>query len=78
MVLGGGASHAQTQLVIVSGLGGEPKYTRLFSELSATLADAARQRSGVPDSAITWLGEANPAGSRWYRGASPSGPRAAE
>ena len=70
MLMAGSALQAQTQLVIVSGLGGEPKYSRLFSELSVALADAAQQRAGLSDSAITWLGETNPAGSRWYRGAS--------
>jgi hypothetical protein len=63
-------SPAQTQLVIVSGLGGEPKYTQSFGLLSAALAKAAKERGGIPDSAITWLGEANAAMSPWYRGPS--------
>lgn len=61
---------AQTQLVIVSGLGGEPRYTQTFGALSAALAKAAKERGGIADSAITWLGEANGAQSPWYRGAS--------
>ena len=58
---------AQTQLVIVSGIGGDPKYSQAFAELSASLAQAARDRGGLPDSCIAWLGDANPARSRWYR-----------
>ena len=70
LVVAAGIASAQTQLVIVSGLGGDPKYTQAFGLLSAALAKAARERGGIPDSAITWLGEANAAMSPWYRGAS--------
>lgn len=60
---------AQTRLVIVSGLGGQPQYTRQFSELSVALAEAATRRAGLPDSSVTWLGEGtNPA--KWFRGPS--------
>jgi hypothetical protein len=65
--------HAQTQLVIVSGLGGDPKYTAQFGELSNALAQAARDRARLSDSSIVWLGDtAAPvaAKSRWFRGAS--------
>jgi hypothetical protein len=61
---------AQTQLVIVSGLGGDPKYSQVFSELSNALAEAAHTRAGLADSAIAWLGEKNVVNSRWYRGMS--------
>ncbi|HYC50074.1 MAG TPA: hypothetical protein VEB19_03095 [Gemmatimonadaceae bacterium] len=61
---------AQTQLVIVSGLGGDPKYTQEFAQLSTALAKAASERAGLPDSAITWLGEATSKKSKWYRGTS--------
>ncbi|MEX2178126.1 MAG: hypothetical protein WD801_05420 [Gemmatimonadaceae bacterium] len=65
-------ARAQTQLVIVSGLGGDPRYTREFSALATALAQAARDRGGMPDSAITWFGEASaPQGEGpWYRGTS--------
>ena len=33
--------HAQTQLLVVSGLGGDPKYTQEFGQLSGALAKAA-------------------------------------
>ena len=62
--------QAQTQLVIVSGLGGDPKYTQEFGKLSGALAQAAAERAGLPDSAITWLGENGSPTSRWYRGVS--------
>ncbi|MEP6496233.1 MAG: hypothetical protein ABJF01_26425 [bacterium] len=48
---------AQTHLVIVSGLGGEKKYTDSFARLSSSLADAAAKRYGIPDAEISWFGE---------------------
>lgn len=48
---------AQTQVLIVSGLGGEPKYSELFRELSSRLAGALHERFAIPDSDIVWLGE---------------------
>lgn len=62
--------QAQTQLVIVSGLGGEPRYTQEFGQLSGALAKAASERAGLADSSITWLGETGSPKSQWYRGAS--------
>lgn len=64
------ALYGQTQLVIVSGLGGDPKYGDHFATLASSLAEAAHERGGVPDSAIAWFGEASATKSRWYRGAS--------
>jgi hypothetical protein len=51
------ASHAQTRLVVISGLAGEPKYVESFHAWSALLVDAARSRYGVADSSIVWLAE---------------------
>ena len=48
---------AQTQVLIVSGLGGEKKFTRAFADLSQRLADALHTRFGIPDSDMVWLGE---------------------
>lgn len=70
LALAARGSAAQTTLVIVSGLGGESRYTRAFGTLSAALAQAAKDRGGLPDSAIAWFGEANPGASPWYRGTS--------
>ena len=61
---------AQTQLVIISGIGGDPRYTRQFGELSASLAQAASQRARVPDTTIVWLGDTSSRANRWFRGAS--------
>lgn len=63
-------AQAQTQLVIVSGIGGEPQYTQRFGQLAAALAKAASERAGLPDTAITWLGEQGSPASQWYRGPS--------
>lgn len=51
------ASLAQTRLVVISGLAGEPKYVESFHAWSASLVDAARKRYGVADSSIVWLAE---------------------
>jgi len=62
--------QSQTQLLIISGVGGDPQYVQSFASLSTSLAQAAHDRGGVPDSAIAWYGEAAAAKSKWYRGAS--------
>jgi hypothetical protein len=61
---------AQTQLVIVSGIGGDPRYTRQFGEMSAALAQAANARARVPDTSIVWLGDTSSRANKWFRGAS--------
>jgi len=48
---------AQTRLVVVSGLAGEPKYVESFHAWSTSLIDAARTRYGLADSSIVWLAE---------------------
>ena len=48
---------AQTHLMIVSGLGGEKRYSDNFNKLSQSLADAAATRFGRPEGEIIWLGE---------------------
>lgn len=60
---------AQTHLVIVSGLGGEKKYSTEFNDIAARLADAAQTRWGIPDAEDIWLGEDSVATNRpHYRG----------
>ena len=61
---------AQTQLVIISGIGGDPKYTRQFGELSASLAQAASTRARLADTTIVWLGDTSSSRNRWFRGPS--------
>ncbi len=70
LALGAVDARAQTDLVIVSGLGGQPKYVREFAEVSVALADAASIKAGLPDSAIVWLGETGVPASKWLRGVS--------
>jgi hypothetical protein len=70
LLLASATAGAQTQLVIVSGLGGQPKYTRAFGELSTALAQAAHDRGKLAESTIIWLGDSAAPRSKWYRGAS--------
>lgn len=48
---------AQTRLVVVSGVSGEPRFATLFQQWAQSMIDAARTRYGVTDSAIVWLAE---------------------
>jgi hypothetical protein len=50
-------AQSATHLVIVSGLGGEKKYTDSFNKIAGALADAAQTRFGLPDAEILWFGE---------------------
>jgi hypothetical protein len=52
---------AQTYLVVVGGIGGEPRYSRAFDEWCTTLVAAAGERLGVPQGQIVYLAAA-PAG----------------
>jgi hypothetical protein len=52
-----GPLSGQTHLVIVSGLGGERKYSDEFRALSQSLADAAVKRYGMAPSDVLWFGE---------------------
>jgi hypothetical protein len=56
--------RAQTHLLIVSGLGGEPKYVEAFRKLGLSLVDAAKTRYAMPDSEVVYLAEAGAADSR--------------
>lgn len=51
------AARAQTHVLIVSGLGGDPVYRARFAKLSRDLATALRQRVGIPAADIVWVGE---------------------
>jgi hypothetical protein len=50
LCLAGGAALAETQIVIVEGLGGEPRFTEAFAEQVDTIATASRAL--VPDSRL--------------------------
>lgn len=47
---------AQTYLVLITGLGGEPRYRAAFHKTALTLADAAVARHGVHRDRVTYLG----------------------
>ncbi len=51
-----GAQGAPVHLLVISGLGGEPAYSRAFQSAAAGILDAARSW-GVPDSSRIWLAE---------------------
>ena len=62
-------AEGQTHLVIVSGLGGEKKYSTAFNDIASHLADAAATRWGILDADDIWLGEDSVAVNRpHYRG----------
>lgn len=63
-----GALRAQTHLVIVSGLGGEKRYSTAFTDAASRLADAAASRYHLPDAEIAWLGEDSVSSRPHYRG----------
>ncbi|HEY4304286.1 MAG TPA: hypothetical protein VGM82_07465 [Gemmatimonadaceae bacterium] len=69
LIAASSVAAAQTHLVIVSGLGGEKKYSTEFNDIAARLADAAQMRWGIPDADDIWLGEDSVATNRpHYRG----------
>ena len=49
--------RAQSQVLIVTGLGGEPRFTERFRALGGELATALHDRFAIPDANIAWLGE---------------------
>lgn len=49
--------HAQTYLVVVTGLGGEPGYRELFHEMGSSLVNAARDRYAVPAQNLLFFAE---------------------
>ena len=53
----GPASAQSTHLLVVSGLGGQPKYTEAFRTWGFALVDAARKRYAMPESAVVYLAE---------------------
>jgi hypothetical protein len=67
----GVASAEQSHLVIVVGLGGEPKYTEAYHELAVSMIGAAEKKMGLSPANIAYLGEkaADP-GLPVYRGRS--------
>jgi hypothetical protein len=68
-----GTADAQAHALIISGLGGEARFSARFRELGAGLAGALHTRFGVPDANIAWLGEDPASRDPRYRGQSTRG-----
>jgi len=62
--------RAQTHVLVVAGLGGEPRFSDRFRALGADLVRALHGRFGVPDANIAWLGEDSTSRDVHYRGRS--------
>jgi hypothetical protein len=62
--------ESQTRVVIVTGLGGEPKYSTEFAAEATGLAAALHDRFGVPDSNLVWFGEDSVSRAKYFRGQS--------
>ncbi len=61
---------AQTHLVIVSGLGGEKKYSTAFNDIASRLADAGVKRFGIQPAEVFWFGEDSVPKAPLYKGQS--------
>jgi hypothetical protein len=64
------SAGAQTKALVVTGLGAEEKYQKLFMSLGDRMTIALHEKFGVPDSNIVWLGEDSTATSKVYGGRS--------
>ncbi|MDX1493651.1 MAG: hypothetical protein R3253_06315, partial [Longimicrobiales bacterium] len=51
------AAQGRTHAVIVTGLGGEPRYSESFHAQASTIFDALIERHGLPREDVTYLGE---------------------
>ncbi|MDX1676121.1 MAG: hypothetical protein R3314_15100, partial [Longimicrobiales bacterium] len=52
------AAAQSTHVLVVTGLGGAPEYSRAFAEWGRELVEAA-ERAGVPGSNVVWLAESS-------------------
>lgn len=57
VMLAASAAGAQTHLLIISGLGGEARYTTDFNAWSTAMYEAAQTRFGIPRENIVYLAE---------------------
>jgi len=48
---------AQTYVIVVSGVGGDPRFTERFTRWGAAVVEATRQRLGVPEGNVVFLAE---------------------
>jgi hypothetical protein len=68
LLLSASSAFAQTHLVIVTGLGGEKKYSDAFTRLGGALTGAAVERFHIQESEVFWFGEDSIAKRPCYRG----------
>ena len=61
---------AQTQVLVISGLGGDPQYKRAFTDQASRMAGALRDRAKLPVQDVVWLGEDSANASPNYGGIS--------
>jgi hypothetical protein len=64
------AAGAQSHVLIISGLGGEARFSDRFRALGTDLAVALHTRFGVPDANIAWIGEDSTCADPRYKGPS--------
>ena len=57
LLFAGGASAADSYLVIVAGLGGEPRYRDAFHESAVAMREAAIERNGLAEDRVFYLAE---------------------
>jgi hypothetical protein len=57
VVLAAPAYAQDTHLLVITGVGGDDEHTTQFHQWAATIIDAAKERGGLTDDTITYLGE---------------------
>lgn len=70
LALGGAPAMAQTHVLVVSGLGGEPRFSERFRTMGAEFSAAMHTRFFIPDANIAWLGEDSTGRDPRYKGRS--------
>lgn len=63
-------AQAATRMIIVTGLGGEKKYSESFATLGASLAEAANKRFGIPEADVLWFSEDSVSRKPYFKGQS--------
>jgi len=57
MSLARAASAQDTHLLVITGVGGDDEHTTQFHQWATTIIDAAKERGGLTDDTITYLGD---------------------
>ena len=64
----GERQEGQSYLLVIGGIGGEPKYTEAFHSWGSALVKAAVERHGMARENVTWLAESPERDPRWISG----------